>query len=83
MTEVVKGVINAFDPIGVLPYAPDDEYEVEIALIVEFIEENRNVNKVDLGKFIYNVFIKALTESAFLNTGEDCVNVAKLILAQL
>ncbi|MFN7253241.1 MAG: hypothetical protein ACK4M9_21075 [Anaerobacillus sp.] len=32
---IVKKIVNDWDPIGLLPSAPDDEYEFEVTRITE------------------------------------------------
>ncbi len=80
MKEKIKVIINNFDPLEVLPYAPDDEYDFEVDKISKYFIENENCTYKHLGKFIYNLFMEQLTESAFFHTLEQCEEVAKSIL---
>ena len=36
----VRNIINEWDPIGLFPYAPKDEYDAEIMAIEEILENN-------------------------------------------
>ena len=72
--KVVKRIINDWDPIGLLPPAPDDEYEMEIGRIVVLLHkaESANILAVEIGS-IFN-------QSFDLNiTIEKCLPVAEKI----
>jgi hypothetical protein len=72
--KLVKKIVNAWDPIGLLPSAPDDEYEMEIGRIVALL------NKVDsvytLAEGIGRIFTKAFDWSF---TKEECLPIAQKI----
>ena len=72
--ERIKKIIDEWDPIDLLPFAPPDEYDYEINKIYSVIED-----KV----IIYNVFKKTFGEDVFLNTIEDCMIVADSILQSI
>ncbi|UOQ46833.1 DUF1871 family protein [Gracilibacillus caseinilyticus] len=72
--DVVKKVINEWDPIGVLPYAPDDEYKFEVAKVVTLLSKVENVEELSDG--LAKIFKKAL-EWNF--TKEECLPIAKKI----
>ena len=42
--KLVKRIINNWDPIGLLPSVPDDEYEMEIGRIVSLLYKAEPVN---------------------------------------
>ncbi len=71
---MVKKVVNEWDPIGVLPYAPDDEYEFEIAKIVALLNKVDTVEALSDG--IGMIFTKALDWNF---TKEECLPIAKQI----
>lgn len=52
--ESVKEIIDEWDPINLLPHAPDDEYEAEIKDIVKQI--NLVHSSEELSIVIHNVF---------------------------
>lgn len=75
---IVKKIVDEWDPIGLLPFAPEDEYEMEIAGIVTLL------NKVDsdeiLSDGIGRIFKKSFGESL---SKEECFSVAKKILQEI
>lgn len=50
----VRKIINEWDPYSLFPYAPENEYELEIKKIESFVSTN-NV-KTDLSEFIKYIF---------------------------
>ncbi len=50
----VRKIINEWDPYSLFPYAPENEYELEIKKIESFVSTN-NV-KTDLSEFIKSIF---------------------------
>ena len=78
--ESVREIINDWDPIGVFPMAPDDEYEDEIKKIHEYILDNTDVGKKELATFISNTFIELFGIDSFTASDIDCLSVAEQIL---
>lgn len=71
MLEIIKEVIVKWDPIGLMKFAPSDEYDDECYLIFnEFAETQES-----LGKIIYNVFKDNFGEEFQADLGK-CVEVA-------
>lgn len=74
MFEIIKEVIVKWDPIGLMGFAPPDEYDDECALILdEFIQ-----NQESLGKVIYGVFSNSFGES-FKEDLSKCMEVGEEI----
>jgi hypothetical protein len=72
--KLVKKIVNDLDPIGLLPSAPDDEYEMEIGRIVALLSR---VDSVDaLAEGIGVIFTKAFDWSF---TKEECLSIAQKI----
>jgi hypothetical protein len=71
---VVKKIVNDWDPIGLLPSAPDDEYEFEVAKIVSLLNKVDSVEYLSDG--IATIFTKAFDR---IFTNEDCLPVAQKI----
>ena len=42
---IVEKIINDWDPVGLLPSAPEDEYELEIARIFSLLSKAASVKK--------------------------------------
>lgn len=71
----VKQVIDEWDPIGLLDFAPDDEYSEECQQILENYCNDTN----KLGEIIFNIF-KNNFDDAFTQTKENCIDIAKIII---
>ncbi|MBO4368017.1 MAG: DUF1871 family protein, partial [Clostridia bacterium] len=74
----IKDIINEWDPIGLLPYCPEDEYRLEISDIEFFLKRTKPEN--ELGEYIYSVFVKAFGNDIFLRPVSECCEIAKKIL---
>lgn len=70
----IKQVIDEWDPIGLLDFAPDDEYVEECQQIFENYCNDTN----QLGEVIFNIFKKSF-EDSFTKNKEDCIDIAKMI----
>lgn len=70
--EIIKKVIDKWDPIDLLDHAPPDEYDIESwEILLKFqhsIEQN--------GMVIYEVFSKAFGMT-FTKSVDECVSIAK------
>lgn len=74
----VKKHIDEWDPIDLLAFCPNDEYDGESRMIVDsFRKEN------DLGKLIYNIFRESFGESTFRKSLEECNQVAQKIMKSI
>ncbi|WP_227938175.1 DUF1871 family protein [Alkalihalobacillus deserti] len=71
---IIKKIVNDWDPIGLLPSAPDDEYEFEVAKIVTLLNKADSVESLADG--IATIFTKSFDWSL---TKEDCLPVAQKI----
>ncbi|MEG1719430.1 MAG: DUF1871 family protein [Clostridia bacterium] len=75
----IKEIIDCWDPIDLLSYAPHDEYNYEIEKIANLIS-NYDDEKV-VGEIIYKVFMDSFGQSTFLKNRYDCIVIAKKIVA--
>lgn len=78
--EYIKKIIDEWDPIDLLPFAPQDEYDSETKKIYDTIKDNAHVSHQHLSKTVYNVFKESFGEDVFLKTAEECMIVANKIL---
>lgn len=78
--EYIKNIVDEWNPIDLLPFAPPDEYDSETEKIYNTIKDNANIEHQHLSKIIYNIFKKAFGEDVFLKTSEECMMVANKIL---
>jgi hypothetical protein len=70
-------VINEWDPMNFLSHAPDDEYEEEVKLINELLEQTNDAHEAAIGiKAIFTMMF----EEDFKKSYEDCLTIAKKIL---
>jgi len=71
----VKSAIDNWNPFGLLPYAPDDEFDRESREIANQIDNYMNVS--DVANIVSKVFSRHFFEEGFVV--EDCMDVAKAI----
>lgn len=72
--ETVKKEIDKWDPIELLACAPSDEYDAESEKIASKFQNDAEKD----GVMIYEVFTEAF-ETAFTNSVDECVEIAKRI----
>jgi hypothetical protein len=76
----IKEIIDFWDPVDLWrSHCPQDEYDEEtrkIALLINNINDEKKIAKI-----IYDVFIDAFNSKQFNHTIEDCLEIAKKILA--
>jgi hypothetical protein len=70
--EIIKKVIDKWDPIDLLDYAPPDEYDIESREILLKFQHSIEQN----GMVIYEVFSKAFGMT-FTKSVDECVSIAK------
>lgn len=46
MYNIVKKFIDEFNPMGLLPHAPDNEYDIESKKIASQINQNCTINEI-------------------------------------
>jgi hypothetical protein len=78
MKEKVAKIINDWDPIDLFPYAPKDEYEVEIDMINKLLNESTDLEH--LANNINTVFTRRFGDDVFTKKYNECFNIAKKIL---
>ena len=71
---IIKKEIDKWDPIGLLAHAPPDEYDIESEKIASKFQNDAEKD----GVMIYEVFTEAF-ETAFTNSVDECVEIAKRI----
>ena len=77
--EYITEVINSWDPIDLLSHAPKDEYEVEIALIMGVMGAAPDIDQVARG--IQKIFLDRFGDDVFKKDYQECIQVAKKLLA--
>ena len=72
---IIKKRINEWDPVNLLSFSPEDEYDIEIQEIYDLFE----AEETKLGLVIYTIF-KNYFGASFTKDKKDCFSVAKKIL---
>ena len=74
----IARIINEWDPIGLFPYAPVDEYHSEIAEIKHLLSISKTPEELANG--IYAIFCGSFGKNIFDKSKEECLSIAlKLI----
>ena len=74
----IKGIIDNWDPIGLFPFCPEDEYHSEISQIESFLNEPKE--EKDLGEYIFELFIPSFGENSFQRSITECRMIARKII---
>lgn len=79
MIDHITKIINGWDPVGLFPLAPEDEYRFEIELICRYLAENE-VTAVMLGQYIRRMFTERFGSDVFPQSIAECTEIAEKIL---
>ena len=74
----IKEIIDTWDPTGLFPSCPGDEYHSEISQIETFLSEPKS--EKDLGEYIFSLFIKSFGANVFQRPLAECCIIAHKIL---
>ena len=78
---IVKQIIDKWDPIDLLPFAPNDEYDSESKEIENYLLTNiHNINADNFAKKIMDVFCKSFGNDIFEKNIDECREIAILII---
>lgn len=77
----IKKVIDDWDPIDLLPYAPNDEYSLEIAEIENLLSSCDNAAELSSG--IHKVFLKSFGCEVFKCSEYECYKIAEKLLSAI
>lgn len=69
----IAEIVNQWDPIGLFPLCPRDEYSPEIVKIQNVM--HAGISKENLGKAIFQIFSSAFDES-FTKSEQECIAIA-------
>lgn len=78
--DFIISLLNEWDPIGLLPFAPSDEYIVETIRIYDYINNNSSVSIDDLASKINDIFIYSFGKDVYSEDYQACKKIAKKIL---
>jgi hypothetical protein len=74
---IVKGVIDEYDPYGLLScHAPDNEYDLESAKIAELIDKNSTTDEIAtiISEVFTHMFNKDFPKADFIQAAHDIKN---------
>ena len=74
----IKEIIDTWDPIGLFPFCPEDEYHSEISQIEAFLSEPRS--EKDLREYIFALFTESFGADVFQRSMSECCAIAREIL---
>jgi hypothetical protein len=80
MDQIIK-IINLWDPIGLFPMAPKDEYEAECREIYFFLVNNNGVSVAELSKKIDEIIMNRFGADVYNSESQKkCFDVSREIL---
>ena len=78
MKETVESIINNWDPIDLLAFAPKDEYSSEISQLASFVVKNQNINEIAIE--IHRIFTGNFGNDIFIHDITECQKIAEIIV---
>lgn len=81
--DAITEIINNWDPIEVLPYAPIDEYEVEVSEILSYINSQRTIDVSGLAHRIKEIFLSRIDTVSVACEYQKCYEIAQQIFCKL
>lgn len=78
MFNIVKKFIDEFNPMGLLPHAPENEYDIESKKIASQINQNSTINEI--AEIISKVLSKSFDEKFEI---KKCLATAEKIYQSL
>lgn len=75
----VKAIINKWDPIELLSFAPEGEYQIEIEQVELLLSVTEDVSVLSEG--IFEIFTYYFGNT-FQKSRDECMEVAKLLLSE-
>lgn len=80
MNQIIE-IVNLWDPIGLFPMAPKDEYEAECKEIYRFLENNKKIKEKELAEKINDIFSKRFGVDVYNSKArKKCYDVSREIL---
>ena len=78
MLKKINEIIDRWDPMGLFPFAPKDEYTDESMLIEKALA--KTIDARLLGEEIQRIFINSFGKEDFVKSIDECVEIARLII---
>ena len=79
MEKIIR-IINEWDPLGLFPLAPRDEYVDEATKIYEYINNNKSITIQQLAQTIHRIFLETFGQDIYEEDMQKCIFVAEKIL---
>ncbi len=76
----IKPIIDNWDPIDLLPYSPNDEYDNETSRIANQVEGK---SADELAQIVFDVFSSSFNHGVFQKSLNECRMIALKILTTL
>jgi hypothetical protein len=83
MKDIIMTIINDWDPIGLFPMAPADEYISEIEKIQQALKLNNYITIEQLAFDINNIFLKSFGNEVFTKSLDECKKIALEIINEV
>lgn len=77
----IKKDIDDWDPIGLFPGAPDNEYWTEIENIEQLVSATDDPD--ELAEGIYAVFVREFGDDVFKRNKLECKRIAQMIIKEM
>ena len=82
--KIIKREIDRWDPEGFFPWAPEDEYSIEIDDIHNRLKSYKDyrLDEITVAKVISSVFVQWLNHDMFTHRRDfsECIGVSRKIL---
>lgn len=76
--DIIEKALIEWDPIGLFPFAPKNEYRDESVSIYKTIGQSSDVVKV--AEAVHSVFLKSFGKNTFSMSIDECMGVAESIV---
>lgn len=77
--EKLTQIINEWDPIGIISFTPENEYETEIKEIEKFLEVCNKDDITSLAEKIMIIFSQSFGSNIFTKQLQECKVIAQKI----
>ena len=76
--DLVKKIINEWDPIELLCHAPDEEYDLEVEEIAQLLKQTEDSS--ELARGIHTIFTRSFGPNIFNKSIGECRYIADALL---
>lgn len=74
----ISDIIIDWDPIGLFPHAPENEYDIEVGRLLSYLEKHDTV--LTIADSLQKVFTEAFGKDTFNRPFIECAGIAQKIL---